>query len=229
MPNVGTFGKRLCAQLGAYPLGADLGTFRGMENNLRALRKMRGWTQTQAAEAMGTTRDQYVKLERGVAKGGRKLHELWISKAAAAFGVEPSEIIAPSDRQVPVVGYVGAGDLEHRFGEGQGEVDTAPAPRGASERTVAVEVRGDSLGPFFDRALIFYDERFEPFDDSLLGQLCVVGLRDGQVLVKQVRRGSAPGRFTLYGQFGSPVEDAEIIWAAPVLTVTPRLAKGRAA
>lgn len=204
-----------------------------LHERLRAARQAAGYkSATAAAERLGVPYGTY----SGHENGGRGVKPQDIARYAKAFKVSPSWLLtgvgdpSPSRApEVPLVGYVGAGDLEHRFGDGHGLNETVEAPRGSSEKTVAVEVRGDSLGPFFDRALIFYDERYEPFDDSLLGQLCVVGLRDGQVLVKQVRRGSVQGRFTLYGQFGSPIEDAEIAWAAPVLTVTPRLPKVRAA
>lgn len=203
-----------------------------LHERLRAARQAAGFKSAMAAaERLGIPYGTY----SGHENGGRGVRPQDIARYARAFKVSPSWLLTgmgePNDPtpQVPLVGYVGAGDLEHRYGEGHGEVDTVPAPRGASERTVAVEVRGDSLGPFFDRALIFYDERFEPFDDSLLGLVCVVGLRDGQVLVKQVRRGSAPGRYTLFGQFGAPIEDVEIAWAAPVIDIKPRGAVTRAA
>lgn len=97
MPTVGTNVKPLSAHFALFAMRPTLGTNTGMQNNLRKLRNARGWTQTEAATAMGTTRDQYVKLERGVAKGGRKLHEGWIMRAANAFGVLPEAIITDGD------------------------------------------------------------------------------------------------------------------------------------
>lgn len=94
MPTVGTFVNPVCAQFAIFAVRPALGTKWGMENNLRKLREARGWTQEQAATAMGTTRNQYVKLERGLDKGGRKLHEGWIVRAAKAFAVSPSAIIS---------------------------------------------------------------------------------------------------------------------------------------
>ena len=123
---------------------------------------------------------------------------------------------------MPVAGYVGAGSEAHFYAEGQGPLGEAPAPEGSTAGTVAVEVRGESLGPFFDGWLVYFDDVRSPITDDLLGQLCVVGLADGRVLVKKVLRGREAGIFALHGQFSDPILDAEITWAAPVKAVAPR-------
>lgn len=55
-----------------------------------------------------------------------------------------------------------------------------------------------------------------------MGQLCVVELIDGRVLVKMLMRGTRQGLFHLLSQAESPIEDAEIVWAARVTAMTPR-------
>ena len=57
--------------------------------------------------------------------------------------------------------------------------------------------------------------------DAHLGQLCVVGLEDGRVLVKRVTRGRTEGRFALHGQFGEALLDAEVVWASRVTSMAP--------
>lgn len=187
-----------------------------MANNLRALREGRCWSQEQAAEAFGTTRNQYAKLEGG----SRRLSDVWIARAAAAYGVDAGEVVTDRRAMVPVVGYVGAGSEAH-FGTAQGPMDEAPAPDGATPQTVAVEVRGESLGAFFDGWLVFYDDVRSPITEDLIGRLCVVGLEDGRILVKMVQKNRSGG-FDLFGQFGDPVLDAAIAWAAPVKSFAPR-------
>ena len=186
-------------------------------NNLRALRDMRGWTQDQAAAALGTTRNQYAKLEGG----SRRLSDKWIKAAGDAYGVDPGEIVTERSATVPVAGFVGAGTEMHFYGEGQGPIDEAPAPEGATSDTVAAEVRGDSLGSIFAGWRVYFDDRRAPVTDDLLGRLCIVGLADGRILVKVVTRGREPGRFELHGQFGDPILDAELAWAARVTAVMP--------
>ncbi|MDX7952794.1 LexA family transcriptional regulator [Lichenihabitans sp. Uapishka_5] len=187
-----------------------------MANNLRALREGRSWSQDEAATALGTTRNQYAKLEAG----SRRLSDVWIGRAAAAFGVDAGDVVTDRRAVVPVVGHVGAGSEAH-FGNSQGPIDEVAAPEGATPQTVAVEVRGESLGSFFDGWLVFYDDVRSPITDDLVGRLCVVGLEDGRVLVKRVQR-CRNGHFDLYGQFGDPVLDVTIAWAAPVKSFAPR-------
>lgn len=53
-----------------------------MANNLKALRNKLGLSQDEAAARMDTTRNQYAKLEGG----RRRLSDVWIDRAASAFG-----------------------------------------------------------------------------------------------------------------------------------------------
>ena len=75
-----------------------------MANNLRALRESRSWSQDHAAQALGTTRNQYAKLEAG----SRRLSDVWIARAAAAFGIDAGDVVTDRRGLVPIVGYVGA-------------------------------------------------------------------------------------------------------------------------
>lgn len=125
--------------------------------------------------------------------------------------------------KTPVVGYVGAASKAHFYAVSQGELERVPAPDYATARTVAVEIRGKSLGPFFDRWLVFYDDVRSPITDDLIGALCVVGLNDDRILIKKVAK-QQNGNFTLYSQLDSepPIKDAIIAWAARVRGMTPR-------
>ncbi len=189
-----------------------------MANNLRALRDGRGWSQDQAAAALDTTRNQYAKLEGG----SRRLSDKWIKRAAEAYGIDPGEIVTERLATVPVAGYVGAGSETHFYSGLQGPLGEAAAPDEATPDTVAVEVRGESLGAFFDGWMVYFDDRREPVTDDLIGEICVVGLADDRVLIKKVLRGRSPQTFDLHGQFGEPLLEAEVIWAARVTSMMPR-------
>lgn len=123
---------------------------------------------------------------------------------------------------VPLVGYVGAGTETHLFSESQGPFDDIDAPEGATEDTVAVEIRGDSLGSFFDHWIVFYDDVRAPMQASLIGVLCIVGLSDGRILIKKVIRGGRRGLYTLLSQFEPPIYDVTIEWAARVKNMMPK-------
>ena len=191
-----------------------------MANNLRALRDGRGWSQEAAAAALGTTRNQYVKLELGT----RRLSDKWIERAAEAYGIDAGDVVTSARRGlVPIAGFVSAGSEMTLYASGQGNHGEVDAPEGSTDNTIAVEIRGESLGPFFNGWLVFFDDVRSPVTDDIIGRLCVVGLQDGRVLIKRlVRSRGTADLFHLYGQFGDPILDVPVAWAAQVKNVMPR-------
>ncbi len=129
---------------------------------------------------------------------------------------EPSSI-----RIVKVKGYVGAGAQAHFYAVSQGDLDEVPAPDNSTPETVAVEIRGDSLGTLFDRWLVFYDEVRSPVTPDLMGQLCIVGLPDELILIKKLRPGRTKGHYRLLSEHEEPIEDVAVDWAARVKIMTP--------
>lgn len=131
----------------------------------------------------------------------------------------------PDEHTVPLVGYVGAGAAAHFYAVAQGELDRVPAPAGATASTVATEIRGDSVGPLFNRWLVYYDDVRSPVTPDMLGRLCVVGLFDDRVLVKQIARSKkVKGMYDLISNSFTepPIEGVEIMWAAKVTNMVPR-------
>src|ERR671923_225797 len=76
--------------------------------------------------------------------------------------------------------------------------------------------------PCFNRWYVFYDDVRRPMTPDLIGQLCVVGLSDGRVLIKQVQRGSDLGLYTLHSATEKPIVDVTIEWAARVNSISRR-------
>ena len=200
-----------------------MGTTRG--ERLRLAREKHFKSARLAGKAMGIAVSTYGAHERAESPGGRdygpdeakrygrrfKVAPEWLLTGREPFPApEPSEPPAP---KVPVVGYVGAGSAAHFYDVAPSDLDEIDPPD-ANESTVAVEIRGDSLGPFFNRWLVFYDDVRRPMTPDLIGQLCVVGLEDGRVLIKQVQRGSDLGLFTLLSATEKPIVDVAIAWAA---------------
>jgi hypothetical protein len=122
---------------------------------------------------------------------------------------------------IRVVGYVGAGGAEHRYDLQERDLDLVSPPLGATDKTVAVEIRGDSLGPALDHWLAFYDDVRAPITDDLIGHLCVVGLEDGRVLIKKLVRGKLPGTFDLVPACGETIRNAKVAWGARVKSLSP--------
>jgi len=181
-----------------------------------------------AAAALGVSAATYRQHENGTrgypaSKAEHYARRFRVTPEWLLYGRGDEPTVKPTSKTVPLVGYVGAGSIAHYYGTGDGGLDEVPAPENATASTVAAEVRGTSLGPFFERWLVFWDEVRNPPTPDLFGQLCVVGLPDDRVLVKQLKPASAPGRFHLLSNgTEEPIFDAEVVWAALVKNMKPR-------
>lgn len=186
---------------------------------------------TAAADALGVRPPTYYGHENGSRGLGRaaaryaaffhvSLEWLLTGKGAPRKAKSPGS--GAQQAMVPLVGYVGAGATTHFFPQDSGHLDEVPAFDGASDATVAVEIRGDSLGSFFDRWLVYYDDVRRPVTSDLVNRLCVVGLNDGRILIKKIQRSKSRGLYHLISQTEDPIFDVEIDWAARVKSMVPR-------
>jgi transcriptional regulator with XRE-family HTH domain len=190
---------------------------------IREALERKGKTRSGLARALGRSPSAVTDL----LNGARRLRADEIALAADYLGVEPPRLVgggrAPArGGLVPLVGYVGAGAEAHYYADGQGPFDEVPAPDAASATTVAVQVRGHSLGALFDSWLVFYDALRETPGDDLVGRMCVCGLSDGRVLIKALKRSPIPGLWTLLSNTEPPIYDVALEWAALVREMRPR-------
>jgi len=190
-----------------------------IRQGLRDTRK----TRSGLAKALGRSPSAVTDLLNGT----RRLRAEEIPVIAEYLGVEPPRLVGggrpthPMGR-VPLVGFVGAGAIAHYYADGQGPFDEVEAPDTASPTTVAVQIRGHSLGALFDNWLVFYDEVRDPPTENLIGRMCVCGLADGRVLVKALKRSQMPGLWTLLSNTEPPIYDVALNWAALVREMRPR-------
>lgn len=191
-----------------------------MANNLKALRKRKGFTQEDLARAMGTSRDQLAKLE----SGARRLSNVWIDRAAHALAVDPADLVR-EHATIEVSGTVATSvdGATITYGTDDGKRSYVRAPYNSTRTTVALEVQGSPMrGVAEDGWFIFYDDRADGFDEDLLGELCVVGLHDERTLIRFVQRGRIAGHYDLESHNASTIRDAQIAWSAPVTCIVPR-------
>lgn len=124
-------------------------------------------------------------------------------------------------RTVKLKGYVGASGEAFYYRLADEDLEEVRAPDNATDQTVAVEVRGKSLGPALESWLVYYQDVRSPITPDLHNQLCVVGLADDRLLVKRIERRG--GKFVLVSNNGEPdIENADIEWAAKVTALLPR-------
>lgn len=184
-------------------------------------RQARGWSQAKLATVINTAQTTISSWERSRTEPTRED----VVRIAAALDI-PSvqlelDISARAGAETPVVGYVGAGAEAHFYADSD-ILDYVLAPEGSTATTRAAEIKGDSLGPLFERWLIFYDDVRSPVTTDLLGKLCIVGLPDGRVLVKQIQASRTPDLYHLLSNFEQPFFDQEVMWAAAVKDMRPR-------
>lgn len=181
-----------------------------------------GWSREELAEHSGVTMNVLAKLERGQSRiridEGRRI--------AAALGVSIESLdlgASIEQRKIAVVGYVGAGTEIFPFDDfpkGHGLRRVLPPAGLDPERTVAVEVRGDSMFPLGEGSVLFYRRIGEGVPFEAVNQMCIVKIAgDGPTLVKNLRRGYTRNHYNLLSSNAPPREDVVLEWAAPVLAI----------
>lgn len=146
---------------------------------------------------------------------------------AKFFGVSIDWLLTGSGEgrrrhKVPVIGYIGAGAEVHTIDDhpkGQG-LDLVDPPQGISD-CVAARIKGDSMHPLRDGWLIFWAKHQDGIPDDCLGELCVVQVKDGPLLVKDVRRGTKKGLYRLESWNAPPREDVAVEWASRIIDIRP--------
>lgn len=192
-----------------------------IEEKIREIMKVTSWRQQRLAEELQVSQSTVNRWLSGSEPEGHRrdaINDIHMRVLQIAQLDDEDE----SPNTVRLVGYVGAGAEAHFYDNGQGEFGPVKAPSDATKDTVAVEVRGDSLGPLFDRWLVYYDDRRSPVTPDMLGVLCVVWLNDERVLVKRIRQSRTPGLFHLESNTEQTIYDVAIAWAAKVTDMKPR-------
>jgi len=206
---------------------------------LRAARMKRFKSARSAALALTIPISTYGAHERAESPGGRDYGPDEARRYARYFGVAPEwllmgqlqsagnrvanddgvEKFAPKLR---IVGYVGNGGQAHLYTVGPEDLEEVAVRLPATRSMVGLEIRGTDVGRYFNRWLILYQDLRRPVTPALIGHLCIVGLEDGRVFVKQLQRSRAQGQFDLVSDVDPPIRVAHIAWAAKVDAIIPR-------
>lgn len=191
-------------------------------DSLRRFMAARQTNLSQLAKKSGVPYTTLASFMTGDTKSLKATNEALI---ASAYDVSVDEVFGGREtleQRVPVVGFVGAGAEAHYYGESQSPLDYVTAPDYATPKTVAAEIRGPSVGDYFSGWLLFWDDVRSPVTPDLHGELCVVGLADGRVLVKKIMPARDGVLFHLFSMTEGPMLDQEITWAAKVTGMRPR-------
>lgn len=130
--------------------------------------------------------------------------------------------VPPRSRKVKLKGYVGASGEAIYYRLSDEDYEEVDAPSNATDQTIAVEIKGKSFGPLMNTWLVFYDDVRSPVTPDLHGQICVVGLDDDRILIKEIQPNGRGGFTLISNSADDPIENANIEWAAKVTSMRPR-------
>lgn len=192
-----------------------------LKDRVREARERKRWSQADLGRQVGVKAQTIQAIESGKTKKPQNLVAI-----ARALSVNPEyllEGIRGDNGFVPIVGIARAGTGEVDYSTGQGNLGETEAPEMSTEHTVALEVRGDSMGGRIeDGDTVFYDDRKQPVTPDLLGRVCVIGRADGNIVIKKLMAGSRAGHFHLISYNAAPEFDVKVEWAAKVTSIRPK-------
>ena len=205
-----------------------------IQDRLRELRRQgRYKNQTKLAEALGLdksgvsfmiagTRNPKHKEIRIIASYLELPVETVLSSFAGGSATEHRDWFG----YVPIVCRIGAGSIVYPLDDYElgNAADFIERPPGLEQtELVSVRIEGDSMHPLRSGWLVFYSKAVDGIDPAALGRLSAVKLaNDGPLYIKELHRGSEPGRMTLTAWNAPPVENVEVEWAAPILHIACR-------
>lgn len=190
-----------------------------MRYSLKDARKRANISQEALGRAVNSGRSTIVKLEQGKLP----FTEDWARRLAPALDLKPHQLDY-DEPQIPIVGYVGAGQRVYAYADMETAGETMPKPPMTTGDLLAVEVRGESMLPLAEEGWhIVYTMEATVDEHECLNKVCVVQLdEDESMLVKRVMRGTKPYHYHLISSNAPMIEDAKLRWAAVVKAIVPR-------
>lgn len=198
---------------------------RGMETpgeRLKWARQRAGFEKgTDAARARGWVISTYLGHENGDRVPSRDTAKRY----AKAFRVRWEWLLEGEGETdhgslpIPVIGTISAGG---KVSLEPPKVDAAEVPPGATQGMVAlVAVEPVMPGVLEQGWIIYCSDRHETVPEGLLGQLCLIGLADGETIVGRLFRGSSPATYDLVFPGLNVARDIGVAWVAKVEWIKP--------
>ena len=217
VPKLGTIRKPILYPSQVLDANLRRGQAACMVMSLKDARKRAKLSQEKLGLAVNSGRSTIVKLEQG----DLPLTEAWAKRLAPVLGIKPHMLY--EGPQIPVVGYVGAGQRVYAYDDMMDAGETITRPPMTAGDLLAVEVKGESMLPLAEEGWhIVYTAEATVDEHVVLNRVCVVCLEDETMLVKRVMRGTKPYHYHLLSTNAAAIEDVKLRWAAVVKAIVPR-------
>ena len=199
----------------------------GLRDNFEKVMRDRGLKPHPWAKSAGLRSSTIYNALAGTTQ---RLSSDTLQRLAQAAGISVDELLGretsqpvAAKRPVQVMGVIGVYGRIYQSDETDGVIERPPGVA-ADADVVAVRVDGDGLHPIPPGWHVIY-EREARDPEGLLKKLAVV-LPTGSThaVVREIRRGSTAGLYTLIGWACAPAEDVEITRAHAVVAIVQPLA-----
>lgn len=121
---------------------------------------------------------------------------------------------------IPLIGMTGS--LSPGFtGDRKGNYHARLLPQATWETQALVIAEGDPLGPAFHDWIVYFGAQRDPATKALHNSLCVICHNGQQLSIARLIPSPTPRTFHLLRTHGDPLLDQTVVWAAPVLAITP--------
>ena len=181
------------------------------------------YTPTEAARAFGWPVSTYLGHENG----DRQPSRLTARRYAKAYGVRWEWLLEgegqPTSRAqaIKIIGKVEPGGTVV-FYPNEEVKDCTEQPPHAGIATRALEAGASLPGVAESGWLYFFDFEEKPPSRELIGKLCVVALKSGEVLIRTLQPGRRRNRYDLEAPLEKTLRDQEVVWAAAITWIKPR-------
>lgn len=180
-------------------------------------------TATEAARAFGWPVSTYLGHENGDRVPSRAKAKQY----ARAYRVRWEWLLekdGPASAGITVIKIVGEVDAlgQAIFYPAEKFRDCADVPLNAGVATVALDAGATMRGVADGGWLYFFDDEKKPAGPHLMGKLCVVQLKNGDVFIRVLQPGRKKGRYDLESSSAPTMRDQQVTWAARVSWIKPR-------
>ncbi|MCB5201681.1 helix-turn-helix domain-containing protein [Neorhizobium sp. T786] len=134
-------------------------------------------------------------------------------------GADVREAVVTAPATLPIVGWIDGENRAKLDWNSKGSRCDIP---GYPPTAVCLQWRtSQNSGSLVDGWMLVTTPPREPDAEEMLDRFCLVCIKDGDAMLKTVRRGYTPGKYTLLDMFSEPMHDVEVAWFSPVLAIRP--------